>query len=109
MNSWLKCGPNMRTKSNFKLAKKAKADLESIWLYGLETWSLRHADEYIAGLHEKFEFLAKWPSAGRHAVTLRSGYSRFEFQSHTIFYKIGKNGIIIIRVLHEKMDATRHL
>ena len=99
----------MRTKSTFRLAKKAKADLESIWLYGLETWSLNQADAYVAKLHEKFEFLAQWPSAGRHAATLRSGYFRFEFQSHTIFYKSDKNGIIIIRILHEKMDAARHL
>jgi toxin ParE1/3/4 len=99
----------MRTRSNYTLSKRAKADLEAIWLYGLETWSLEQAEHYASGLYEKFDFLSQWPKAGRQANRIREHYFRFEYQSHTIFYRTEKSQIRIVRVLHEKMDAGRHL
>lgn len=99
----------MRKRSSYRLSKRAKADLKSLWLYGLQTWSLAQAESYVAGLYQKFEFLTEWPSTGRKGVGIPDGYLRFEYQSHTIFYKVEKSGVAIIRVLHERMDAGRHL
>ena len=99
----------MPTKLQYALSKRAKADLEGIWLYGLEKWSFNQTEQYATGLYEKFDFLVQGPNAGRPAKSIRDGYFRFECQSHTIFYRIEKSGIRIIRVLHEKMDAGRHL
>jgi toxin ParE1/3/4 len=99
----------MPKKSKYVLSKRAKADLEGIWLYGLETWSIYQAEQYATGLYEKFDFLVQWPNAGKPAKNIREGYFRYELQSHTIFYRIEKTSVRIVRVLHEKMDMGRHL
>jgi plasmid stabilization system protein ParE len=40
---------------------------------------------------------------------IRSGYCRFEHARRTIFYTKIKDGIRVVRVLHEAMDPERHL
>jgi toxin ParE1/3/4 len=55
----------MGTKAKYHLSRKAKADLEAIWLYGFETWSLKQAETYAAGLYECFEMIGDMPGIGR--------------------------------------------
>ena len=33
---------------------------------------------------------------------------RFEHRSHVVFYTEDANGVLIVRVLHARMDAPRH-
>lgn len=39
----------------------------------------------------------------------REDYGGWEYQSHIIFYMPAKHGIRIVRVLHQRMDARRHV
>jgi toxin ParE1/3/4 len=39
----------------------------------------------------------------------RAGYFQIESASHAIFYRKTDTGILIVRVLHERMDFKRHL
>jgi toxin ParE1/3/4 len=99
----------MGTKPKYQLSRKAKADLEAIWLYALETWSLKQADVYCAELYDCFEMLGDMPGLGRKAFRLRPKLLRLEHESHTIFYLRRKSAILVIRILHGLMDPERHL
>jgi toxin ParE1/3/4 len=66
------------------------------------------AEKYVLGLHEAFRRLAEFPDIGRDARHIRPGYFRMEVASHTVFYRKTDEGILIIRVLHERMDFARH-
>ena len=46
---------------------------------------------------------------GRNADEIDPGYLHIESASHAIFYHKIETGIPIVRVLHERMDFTRHL
>lgn len=96
---------------NYKISKKAGEDLENIWLYTLENWSLEQADRYISLLFEEIEYLCKKPNSGVDYTTTRKGYFCSKVKSHLIFYKINisKNELQVIRILHERMNLNNHL
>lgn len=43
------------------------------------------------------------------AEDIRYGYRRFPHESHVIFYKATRTGILVVRVLHQHMKAVREL
>ena len=99
-----------RTIEPYRLSPKARNDLEGIWRYIYETWSLRQADTYHAQLVAAFERLAENPQLGRSVDHLRPGYLRHSVGSHFVFYRLGQHQAIeIVRILHQRMDFRRHL
>ncbi len=92
----------------YRLAPLAVQDLEGVYIYALRTWSLRQAERYIGDLVTAFEGLANGSELGRRTDVLE-GYFKLLVGSHVIFYRDGDDAIDIIRVLHQAMDASRHL
>ncbi len=80
----------------------------SISDYTRQRWSTRQADKYYAELVAGFRALADGSRRGRDAE-LGHGVMQAPVASHVIFYQPTDNGIDIIRILHEAMDAPRHL
>ena len=95
--------------SGYRLLPAARMDLENIWRYTFETWSLQQADDYQRLLVSAFSALANGRKNGRDLQAIRPGYFSLACNSHCIFYRKGATGILIIRVLHQRMDPTRHL
>ncbi len=95
----------------YVLSREAKKDLEEIWIYTFENWSLKQADRYINLISSRFKHLIENPTLGKDYSQIRKGYFRSHIKSHYIFYKINrrKNIIEIIRVLHERMDIETRL
>jgi toxin ParE1/3/4 len=91
------------------ITKEAERDLEKIWLYTFENWSIDQADRYLNLLLNEFEYLCLKPNSGIDIGNIRKDYWRTKVNSHFIFYKIVRNEILIIRVLHEIMDIESHL
>jgi len=40
---------------------------------------------------------------------IRAGYRRRSVEHHMVYFRVTDYGITVIRVLHERMDAPRHL
>jgi toxin ParE1/3/4 len=93
----------------YTLSGEADADIEAIAEESVKQWGLARAEKYILGLHEAFTRLAEFPDIGRDASHIRSGYMRLERASHSVFYRKNASGVVIVRVLHERMDFQRHL
>ncbi|HBK07703.1 MAG TPA: hypothetical protein DDZ81_17930 [Acetobacteraceae bacterium] len=53
--------------------------------------------------------LAEFPEIGRDASHVRPGYRKIETASHSVFYRNTPVGVVIVRVLHQRMDFARHL
>lgn len=96
---------------NYKISKEAEIDLEKIWLYTFEEWSLEQADYYMDLILDEIEYLAKIPQSGKDYNEIRKGYFRSRVKSHFIFYRINlkEEKIEIIRILHERMDIENQL
>jgi toxin ParE1/3/4 len=93
----------------YRLSPEARADLEDIWLYTAERWSLEQADRYHNRLIDALEALADTPARGVAADHIRPGYRRLRAGSHVVFYLPLREGIEIIRILHSRMDFGHHL
>lgn len=94
--------------SSYRLTPRAETDLEDIWLYSFEQWSPEQADHYLAGLVDVFEGLADGRLKGR-PIEGQDGYLKYPVGSHLVFYKVAATSMIVIRVLHARMDPERHL
>ncbi len=96
---------------NYKISVEAKNDIERIWLYTFENWSLKQADRYFDLIMDEVEYIAENPSSGKDYSDVRKGYLRSRVKSHFIFYKVNKkqNEVEIIRVLHQSMNIENRL
>ena len=94
-----------------KLSKEAASDLEKIWLYTFENWSIEQADRYYNLLLDELEYLAANPTSGKDYSHVRKGHLCSKVKSHFIFYKINlkKNELEVIRILHQQMDIETRL
>ena len=95
----------------YKISKESEKDLEKIWLYTFETWSLEQADYYYDLLMDEIEYLAENPKNGIDFSQIRKGYFRSRVKSHFIFYRVSvkSDEIEIIRILHQQMDIDSQL
>ncbi|WP_026905447.1 type II toxin-antitoxin system RelE/ParE family toxin [Pedobacter glucosidilyticus] len=95
----------------YKISNEAQIDIENIWLYTFETWSLEQADRYFNLILNEIEYLTQHPTSGKDFNHIRKGYYHTKVKSHFIFYRINlkENEIEIIRILHQQMDIESRL
>ena len=95
--------------ADYRLAPAAERDLENIWRYTREQWGVEQASRYIDILETTFAGLAESPQSAPACDHIRPGYRRRSVARHTVYFRITDYGVAIIRVLHERADAARHL
>jgi len=95
----------------YKISVKASEDIENIWLYTFENWSLKQADRYINLIFDEIEYLANNSNSGKNFNHIRKNYRCSKVKSHLIFYRFidKQNDIEIIRILHQRMDIENRL
>jgi len=93
----------------FVITKKAVTDLEEIWLYAVEKWSVEQADRYYNLLFDEINYICTNSNAGKSMEHIRKSYRAAKVKSHLIFYRLLNDKIEIIRILHERMDVENRL
>ena len=61
---------------NFTIRKEAEKDLENIWLYTFENWSIEQADKYLNLIFDEIDYLCLKPKSGFELGNIRDGYWR---------------------------------
>ena len=95
--------------ADYELSNKADEDLTEIYTFSYNRFGGLKADAYLLALEECFCMLVEQPLLGRKIDHIRAGYLQYEHTSHSIFYVLKEDGILIQRVLHQSMDSKRHL
>ena len=88
---------------------KARKDLKNIWLYSYENFGVDQADKYFDELESGMETIRDNPRVGVSCDYIRAGYRQFKVNEHYIFYRISKQTIHVVRILHDTMQAKKHL
>lgn len=88
---------------SFRFSRLAEADLLSIAAYTLRTWGEAQTVGYTDGLEACCQGLPDNPATGRSCDNARPGLRRIEYGGHVVFYRVEKLGILISRILHERM------
>jgi toxin ParE1/3/4 len=89
---------------------QADSDLDDIWYYiAAETGNADIADRVIDRLVQRFLLLGNYPRIGRPREEIRRGLRSFPVGEYVVFYRIEREDVIILRVLHGKRDIERIL
>lgn len=92
------------------LKQKAIEDLNSIWIYTVEHWSVKQAEIYYNSFKTACEKIKKKPSIGKNYELISKNLKGLKHKQHILFYRqITTHKIEIIRILHQKMDFSDKL
>ena len=83
---------------------EAEQDLFAIWEYVAETIGRATADRLLCEIHATSEALGAWPELGTARDDVREGLRARRTGHHVAFYRVGREGAEIVRVLHERRD-----
>jgi len=112
--------------ARFRLARPAQTDLANILSTSAERWGPEGQQRYAAVLAAAMRQVAAEPEGPltRKRPDLRSGIRSFHVRYarrsaeaamvrrpvHVLYYRVAQKGVIeIVRVLHERMEPSRHL
>jgi toxin ParE1/3/4 len=95
--------------AEFRLSRTAQRDLDEIFDYTVAQWNLSQALRYTDMLQAACAALAEAPHKGQDCTYIRAGYRRLRVEQHIIYFRTAAYGIAVIRILHQRMDAPRHL
>jgi len=93
----------------YQLTEEADKDVDEILAYSVKNFGVDQTQHYFEALKECIELLADNPNMGRSAEDILPEYLRFHHESHMVFYKKSSPSIIVVRILHERMDPKLHL
>ena len=89
--------------ARFRFSRRAEADLFNIGIYTSRTWGEAQTDRYIRQLENCRQLIADNSALGRPCDEIRPGLRRMEQGKHVVFYREDPGGILISRILHQRM------
>jgi toxin ParE1/3/4 len=92
-----------------ELSSEADGDIEDIFEYTLKEFGLEQAISYVRQLDKVFVQILNNPKSGRERAEIRVGLRSVVQNSHVIFYRILKDRIRIVRILHGSRDLSNFL
>jgi toxin ParE1/3/4 len=90
-----------------RFSRRAEDDLLSIGGYTLRAWGRAQAIRYLDDLEACCRMLAANPAIGRGCDDIRPGLRRMERGRHVVFHRENAGGILVSRILHQRMLADR--
>ena len=87
----------------------AVADIDRIFNYTEENWGSEQAENYIFSLRDACRSLSMQEKHGRRFDGIKRGYLVLPCGSHFIVYKESRYALVIVRILHQRMNIGMHL
>ena len=91
----------------FRLSHLARADLENIRSYTVETWGRGQWLIYYRQLVRGFEHIVRQPQSGKDRSLFVEGMRSINCEKHVIFYQCldaAGGAPIILRIIHQKQN-----
>lgn len=89
---------------DYILAPKARADLEHIWRYTAEIWSVKQADKYVRELANAFKLIGSMPLMARERKEFTPPVRIHIHERLLIVYLAKDHHVEILRVLGGRQD-----
>lgn len=87
----------------------ARDDLRGVARYSEREWGKARKKQYVQAIRRRFDLLRQRPEIGVERCDLGAGYRSLPVGRHIIFYRIEIDSIIVVRVLHQRMDFRYEL
>lgn len=90
--------------SHYRLTPRAISDLEEIWLYSADAWSIAQADRYADSFAQSFETILSMPEIARERAEFTPPVRVHPSGQHLVLYRIEADHILVIRILGGRQD-----
>lgn len=87
----------------------ADEDLIDIYLYGSQNFGQSQAERYFAEINQAFSFLADNPWVANERPEFVPPVRIHPHGKHLIVYTVEDDFLLIVRVLHQRMDIKQHI
>ena len=91
------------------LTEIAREDLRSIRRFSRKAWGSDRTVRYMAELRDVMKRLTAGTVVSRNRDDLRLGLHMATSGRHCVFFEADESRILVVRVLHDRMDYPRHL
>lgn len=85
----------------------AQADMAEIWDYTADRWGIDQADDYLDDIRDACYALAMGQKQGRPSAL--PDFQKYLCGSHVIYFLDYPDRLNVIRILHQRQDAQRHV
>ena len=93
----------------FRVSGKARDDIRDIGRYTQELWGRAQRRIYLSDMETQFRHLAENPDIAPKREEFDPPVRLFRYGNHLIVYRSENDGILIVRILHERMDIPANL
>lgn len=95
--------------AKLRLLELVRRELKSIQTYSEQEFSWPAAERYMRGIDSMFGLLERHPQSGASVPYLSRPTRVLSYRRHCIFYQVDGQHVVVLRILHHTMDATRWL
>lgn len=90
-------------------SSNAKSDLELLLAYSLDTFGRQQTQQYLFEIKKELARLTSMTTIGHRRNDLPEEYYSFKIEQHVFVYNFNESTLqlVIIRILHSKMDFTK--
>ena len=74
----------------------------------MSSWGNEQAKLYAQNIDAALIKFAQYPDFGRERNEVYNGAKSFPVEKHIVFYQVSDNGIDVARILHQRMDPSKH-
>lgn len=96
-------------KKRLDFTESARADLQSIRRYSVRVWGRDQTTKYMDALRDTLKGVVAGTVAIPSRDDIRPGLQMAISGRHCIFIESGDTRVLVVRVLHDRMDYHRHL
>ncbi|MBL6929569.1 MAG: type II toxin-antitoxin system RelE/ParE family toxin [Rhodospirillales bacterium] len=97
---------------NFKrlrISDPARKDLQRIGEYTRREWGVAQKRKYLSQIKDGFKEIIDTPGIGASRDDIAAGLRAFPVRKHIVFYRVTRNEVAVVRVLHASMSPDRHI
>jgi toxin ParE1/3/4 len=96
----------MPSSLNVVLSEPAEEDFIGLLQYSWERWGDTQPLSYASQVESALENLSRFPSIGKERDECFSGCRSYLVGRHCIYYQVVAGTILVVRILHQSIDAT---
>lgn len=87
------------------LTEEARGDLDDILAYSVKNWGVDRGFAYVEDIRDVMDDMLERVSPGGAAEDVASGLRRQLAGSHSIWFRLVGERLLVLRVLHQSRDA----
>jgi toxin ParE1/3/4 len=91
------------------ITARAFSDLADVFELGQEIWGREQSEAYFNNVLASLRRLETFPLMAPELPDRRDGVRRLNTGSHMALYRLEGDTVRILRILHQRMDPSRHL